>query len=125
MLDSICQKCNKRLNIGPYCLNRSEPILDFLSAKWSFHVISILAQDGGFMRFNEVEKRLKEGGGTFSPRTLTSRLREAEKLELITRTVYPEIPPKVEYSLTEKGRAFYQAVIPLLKWVVKWTEHNC
>ncbi len=118
MSDSICDCSNKNMVLGPYCFHKAEPFLEFMNAKWAFHILSIFERFDDAIRFSTIEEELKNTGANFSPRTLTSRLKEAEKLGLIHRTIYPEIPPKVEYHLTEKGKSFHSAVKPLLKWIV-------
>jgi len=55
-----------------------------------------------------------------SPKTLTERLRELENYGILTRTVYPEVPPRVEYELTEKGVDLSVAIKNMCDWVTKW-----
>ncbi len=54
-----------------------------------------------------------------SPRTLSMRLKELEKAELIKRESFAEIPPRVEYTLTQDGREVRDAMIPLMEWAHK------
>lgn len=70
----------------------------------------------GTKRFNEILKYITQ----VSQRTLTNQLRELEADDLISRKVYAEIPPKVEYSVTEKG----QSLLPLLELMCEWGEAN-
>src|ERR671916_973407 len=78
---------------------------DLICAKWTLLVIRDLA--AGRSRFCQLERSL-EG---ISPRTLSLRLRELEEHGIVERRTYPEVPPRVEYELTEKGRA----LLPLLE----------
>lgn len=55
-----------------------------------------------------------------SKKTLTNQLRELEEDDLIKRTIYPEIPPKVEYAITEKGKT----LLPILELMCEWGEKN-
>lgn len=64
------------------------------------------------LRFNELRKLVPEA----TPKMLTQQLRELEADELIVRTVYPVVPPKVEYSLTDKGKT----LSPILKSMYEW-----
>ena len=73
--------------------------------KWTLLVIRDLAEDS--QRFCELERSL-EG---ISPRTLSLRLRALEEEGIVERRTYPEVPPRVEYALTEKGRA----LVPLIE----------
>src|SRR3954465_14872322 len=72
---------------------------EIISGKWTLLVIRDLAD--GSQRFCELELSL-EG---ISPRTLSLRLRALEEHGIVERRTYPEVPPRVEYGLTEKGRA--------------------
>lgn len=68
------------------------------------------------VRFNELKKYIK----TISYKTLSSTLKELESDGLIHREEYPQIPPKVEYSLTERGKS----LIPILDQMCEWGEQN-
>ena len=70
-----------------------------LDGKWTMLVIRDLLE--GTRRFGDLRRSL----AGISPKTLTDRLRELEASGLVTRTMYPEIPPRVEYDLTERGRS--------------------
>src|ERR1700693_5154504 len=79
--------------------------------KWSVYVIHVLG-DAGTLRFNELRSRV-DG---ISQRMLTVTLRGMERDGLVTRTVYPEVPPRVEYALTRLGRTLRQLVRGLVEW---------
>jgi DNA-binding HxlR family transcriptional regulator len=64
------------------------------------------------IRFNALLKNIKN----ISPKMLSDRLKELNEAGLIKRDVFPEIPPKVEYSLTQDGIEVRDAMIPLMKW---------
>lgn len=78
---------------------------DVVCGKWTLLVIRDLAD--GRSRFCELERSL-EG---ISPRTLSLRLRALEEAGIVVRRTFPEVPPRVEYALTEKG----QALVPLIE----------
>jgi DNA-binding HxlR family transcriptional regulator len=77
---------------------------DLVCAKWTILVIRDLA--AGHSRFCELERSL----AGISPRTLSLRLRALEEHGIVERRTYPEVPPRVEYELTDKGRA----LLPLI-----------
>jgi DNA-binding HxlR family transcriptional regulator len=77
---------------------------EIISGKWTLLIIRDLAEERA--RFCELERSL-EG---ISPRTLSLRLRALEEEGVVERHTYPEVPPRVEYALTEKG----QALVPLI-----------
>src|SRR5437588_3016086 len=79
--------------------------------KWSVYVIHLL-DDAGPLRFNELRSRV----AGISQRMLTVTLRGMERDGLVTRTVYPEVPPRVEYSLTPLGKTLRQLVRGLVQW---------
>ena len=79
--------------------------------KWSVYVIHVLG-DAGTLRFNELRGRV-DG---ISQRMLTVTLRGMERDGLVTRKVYPEVPPRVEYALTRLGRTLRQLVRGLVDW---------
>jgi DNA-binding HxlR family transcriptional regulator len=78
---------------------------DIICGKWTILVIRDLAD--GRTRFCELERSL----AGISPRTLSLRLRALEEQGIVERHTYPEVPPRVEYSLTDKG----QALLPLIE----------
>jgi DNA-binding HxlR family transcriptional regulator len=78
---------------------------DIICGKWTILVIRDLAE--GRSRFCELERSL----AGISPRTLSLRLRALEEQGIVERQTYPEVPPRVEYSLTPKG----MAIVPLIE----------
>lgn len=86
-----------------------------ISGKWKILIIWYICVYEK-QRFNELRNRLN--GITHT--TLTKQLRELEADGIIARTVYPVVPPKVEYTLTEKGRSF----VPILMEMQHWSEEN-
>ena len=85
-------------------------ILARVGDKWSVCVIMML--DGGPLRFNELKRMV----GGISQRMLTLTLRGLERDGLVTRTVFPTIPPRVDYELTDLGRGLSKPVEALGKW---------
>jgi DNA-binding HxlR family transcriptional regulator len=81
-----------------------------LDGKWTMLVIRDLL--GGTRRFSELRVSLSG----ISPKTLTDRLRDLEHHGLVERVVYAEIPPRVEYSLTPKGRTLKPVIEALATW---------
>ena len=85
-------------------------VLARVGDKWSVLVIMMLS--GGPRRFNEIKRMV----GGISQRMLTLTLRGLERDGLVTRTVFPTIPPRVDYELTDLGRGLWQPVEALGKW---------
>lgn len=87
---------------------------EIISGKWTLLVIRDLAE--GSSRFCELERSL-DG---ISPRTLSLRLRALEDQEIVERHTYPEVPPRVEYALTEKGRALAPLIDDMRDYGRRW-----
>lgn len=85
-------------------------ILDRIADKWSLLVIALL--DEKSMRFSELGREIHG----ISKRMLTVTLRNLERDGLVHRTIYPEIPPRVEYRLTEMGSTLHSTVQTLVVW---------
>jgi DNA-binding HxlR family transcriptional regulator len=90
-------------------------ILCRLGDKWSLLVLTSLNANG-VMRFNDIHKSI----GDISQRMLTVTLRSLEADGLVSREMYPEIPPRVEYSLTKSG----ENLMPHLDNLVNWAVEN-
>lgn len=90
-------------------------VLDRLSDKWTILVILVLGETGT-MRFNEIHKQI----GDISEKMLTVSLRKLEADGLISREVYPVIPPRVEYKLTALG----QELLPLIDTISNWANRH-
>jgi DNA-binding HxlR family transcriptional regulator len=91
-----------------------EATLDLIDGKWK-GVILYHLQDGT-IRFNELRRRLNH----ITQRMLTRQLRELEESGLILRTVYPQVPPKVEYALSDDGRSLAPVIAALHGWGSDW-----
>lgn len=89
--------------------------LELLSGKWRTHIIYELCKQPS-MRFGELKKAYPHITNTM----LTNTLRDLESLGIINRKQFNEIPPHVEYSLTEKGKA----LLPVFYEISKWGEEN-
>ncbi|KDN81733.1 winged helix-turn-helix transcriptional regulator [Kitasatospora cheerisanensis] len=95
---------------GPYICG-IDAALDVVSGKWKGLILWEL-DSHGVRRFAELRRALPG----VSEKMLTQHLRELEEDGLVHREVYAEVPPRVEYSLTEQGRALNQALRPLGAW---------
>ncbi len=87
--------------------------MDLLGKRWTTLILYQLLE--GPQRFNEIESSLPISG-----RLLSERLKELEKEGIVEREVFSEVPIRVEYSLTEKGRALEGAIREVENWSKKW-----
>ena len=90
-------------------------ILDRIGDKWTLLVVATL--DGERMRFTELQQRIPG----ISQRMLTRTVRHLERDGLVARTVFAEVPPRVEYELTPMGRTLIEPAVALAEWAV---DHN-
>jgi DNA-binding HxlR family transcriptional regulator len=91
-------------------------IMEFLaSKKWMLMILTGLYFHGT-QRFNELLDNMRQ----ISPKILSKRLKELEDRGLISREKFNEIPPRVEYTLTEKGRELVKSFKDIGKWAIKW-----
>jgi DNA-binding HxlR family transcriptional regulator len=89
-------------------------VIDRIGDKWSILVL-LLLEEGGVLRFNEMYGHIK----TISQKMLSVTLKNLEADGLVDRTAYPQIPPKVEYTLTARGRSLLPHLHGLAEWAVK------
>ncbi len=87
-------------------------VLEIIGSKWNLFIIWSLKD--GKLRFSELQRRM----GDVNSKTITKHLRDLEENKIITRTVYPEVPPRVEYALTPHGKAF----LPVFNTIREWAE---
>jgi DNA-binding HxlR family transcriptional regulator len=92
---------------------------EIVCGKWTLLVIRDLAE--GRTRFCELERSLTG----ISPRTLSLRLRALEEEGIVARQTYPEVPPRVEYALTEKGRALLPLIEDMREYGRRWLGGEC
>ncbi len=100
-------------------LCRVEDALDILVGKWKPIILLILLQEGTH-RFGELKRRVPK----ITQKMLTSQLRELEEEDIITRKVYPQVPPKVEYSITEYGKSLEPILVAMHDWGTAHTLRN-
>ncbi|MBE9108950.1 helix-turn-helix transcriptional regulator [Nodosilinea sp. LEGE 07298] len=93
-------------------------VLSYIGSKWAILILQELFQ--GSRRTNEFLSALPG----ISTKTLTARLRELESYGLVKRTVFPEVPPRVEYSLTAKGREVQPIMAALNQVGQHWLVHS-
>ena len=90
-------------------------VIDRFGNKWSMLILYILDK-GGTLRFSEIQREMVD----ISQKMLSTTLKRLEEDRLITRTVYPEVPPRVEYCLTDTGGT----LIPHIEGLVGWALEN-
>jgi DNA-binding HxlR family transcriptional regulator len=104
------------LHVPNDCRAVSE-VLSRVGDKWTILVVGELGQ--GRKRFNEIRRAL----GSISQRMLTLTLRGLERDGLVTRTVFPTVPPRVDYELTKLGRSLLEPVSGIGLWARQNREH--
>ncbi|MED7926771.1 helix-turn-helix domain-containing protein [Nonomuraea sp. LP-02] len=87
------------------------PVVDLVFSRWSTPILWVLKEHGR-QRFVEIQRRLS----AITPKVLTQRLRQLERDGLITRTYHAEIPPRVEYEISDLGRTLSPVFATLTQW---------
>jgi DNA-binding HxlR family transcriptional regulator len=103
----------ERIQLQPECT--VERTLEVIGGKWTTLILRDLLS--GTKRFGELRSSL----GSIPPKTLTERLRNLEEQGALERVQFPEIPPRVEYTLTDKGRALGAIIEAMAHWGSRWT----
>jgi DNA-binding HxlR family transcriptional regulator len=91
------------------------PVVDIVFSRWTTPILWTL-NEYGRQRFVELERRIT----TITPKVLTQRLRQLERDGLIVRTYHPEVPPRVEYEISELGGS----LAPLFAHLAEWADTN-
>jgi len=112
--ESNNHRCKKDLQT---CICPLRGIIDLISKKWALLIINALG-NCGTLRFNKIMETLSG----ISPKTLSDTLKDLQAEGLIERESFSEIPPRVEYRLTNDGAELRKSIIPLLKWTAN-REH--
>ncbi|TCM97979.1 HxlR family transcriptional regulator [Paenibacillus sp. BK033] len=91
-----------------------EAAADILGKKWTGLIIRVML--GGPKRFKEIKEQIPE----MSDKMLTDRIKELESQSIVKRTVYPEMPVRIEYELTPKGRELQPVIESIQSWGEQW-----
>ncbi|MHC5655041.1 winged helix-turn-helix transcriptional regulator [Stappia sp.] len=100
---------HSRFDCSPGC--SVEAAVSLIDGKWKCVILWHLLNEGT-LRFNELRRRIPG----VTQRMLTNQLRELEEDGLLHREIYPQVPPKVEYSLTERGHGLSPVLLALKSW---------
>lgn len=95
------------------CLCPLEGVIDIISKKWALLIINEIGNHKR-IRYNDLMKEIQG----ISPKTLADTLKELAKYNLVKREAFNEIPPRVDYTLTEDGQELREAIIPILRWAL-------
>lgn len=98
------------------CLKKET--LRIFAGKWKMTILYHLST-GGTKRFNELRGLIPE----ITQKILTNQLRELEEQDIVLRVVYPQVPPKVEYSLTDYGKTLQPVMALMVEWGAVHLEH--
>ncbi|MBY0404585.1 MAG: helix-turn-helix transcriptional regulator [Cyanobacteria bacterium] len=119
-LDTMAENLNRLMNDTLHSVESPvERAMELIGDKYSFQIIHILHQFER-QRFVEIEEQING----ISPRTLSARLKHLDRYGLINRHQFPTIPPRVEYSLTEKGKDLHRVLNEIEVWANNWFPYN-
>lgn len=91
------------------------PTVEIVFGRWTTPILWVLHRHGR-LRFHEIERLV----GRITPKVLTQRLRQLERDGLVSRTYFAEIPPRVEYEITELGLT----LVPVFQTLVEWSDRH-
>jgi DNA-binding HxlR family transcriptional regulator len=106
---------NQPIALSAYCPVFQDAV-ELIGRRWTGAIVRALLT--GSTRFGEILARVP----SLSDRLLSERLRELENAGVVSRTVYPEVPVRIEYSLTEKGRELDGIVTAISGWADRWGQ---
>lgn len=104
--------------LGPGMETLARDMVTRMAEKWTLWTLAVLAEADGPMRFSRVMEKVED----VSQKSLTKTLRQLERDGLVTREVFPEVPPRVEYEVTDLGLEMLEQVHPLWVWAVQNLE---
>ena len=113
MVNGLMRKIVKEVN-PEYMACPIRNVIDKFGDKWSLLVLYHLNQNGT-LRFNDLHRDMAD----CSQKMLSQTLKRLEQIGLVSRTVYPEVPPRVEYALTERGHSLMPHVSGLIGWAAE------
>ena len=99
----------------PYCCPRLHEAVELVGKRWTGAIVAVLLAAGP-LRFSEIAQAIPQ----LSDRLLSERMKELEGRGIVERTMYPDPPVRVEYSLTDMGRALAPALSELKSWARRW-----
>lgn len=102
-----------RMDYSKMC-PKFESAAELLGKKWTGLIIRVLL--GGPKRFKDIKEQIPD----MSDKMLTDRMKELESLGVVKRTVYPEMPVRIEYELTDKGRDLKDVIHSIQDWAEHW-----
>ena len=101
-------------------MNETKKLRELITKRGTLEILIPLCCTTDPVRYIKFRNSLKG----FSSKTLASRLKQLERNEILERRAYKEIPPRVEYRLTNKGQELVESVVDLLQWMRKWSRSN-
>jgi DNA-binding HxlR family transcriptional regulator len=113
---SLKEMAGKTTTTGPELCHRFHKASELIGRRWTGAVLFILLK--GSCRFAALRTAIPD----ITDRMLSERLQELEREGIVERTVIPETPVRVEYSLTKKGRELTRAIDAITEWADKWVE---
>ncbi|MEH7125420.1 helix-turn-helix domain-containing protein [Bacillus sp. JJ1532] len=109
-MDDLRREVRKKLKNGEFNCEK-ELTLSLISGKWKITIIYYLGTDGT-LRFSEIKRLFPK----ITHKVLTTQIRELEEDGIVHRKVFPEVPPRVEYSLTELGQSLMPVILKMYDW---------
>lgn len=116
-MDDLRTEVKRKIENGEFNCEK-ELTLSVISGKWKITILYYLATEGT-LRFSEIKRLFSK----ITHKVLTTQIRELEEDGIVHREVFPEVPPRVEYSLTELGQSLMPIVLMMYEWGKKNIKH--
>ncbi|WP_091583636.1 winged helix-turn-helix transcriptional regulator [Alteribacillus bidgolensis] len=116
-MEDLRKEVLKKVRSGKFNCEK-ELTLSLISGKWKITMLYHIGKDGT-MRFNEIRRVFPK----ITHKVLTTQLRELEEDGLLHREVYPEVPPRVEYTITERGKSLMPIIDSMYEWGQKHMKY--
>ncbi|MCZ8520714.1 MULTISPECIES: winged helix-turn-helix transcriptional regulator [Paenibacillus] len=114
MADVLRKEVKKRLENKEFHCEK-ELTLSLISGKWKISILYYLNEEGA-LRFSDLQRLFPR----ITHKVLTAQLRELEEDGIVARRIYPEVPPRVEYSLTQRGAS----LLPIIRMMYDWGKEH-
>ncbi len=113
---------NKQAHSNLSCIRPLESVVRLLGRQWTIPLILKLGEHGNTIRYSGIRENLiEESNDVISDSTLSRKLSELTKLGVVSRESYDEVPPRVEYGLTDTGMTLFHT----LHQIAEWTREQC
>ena len=108
------------ISVNGICLKPLQKYISMISKKLMIITVKVLPPDGSRLRYSEIKERIEQTlSKKVSDTTISTRLKELLEYGIVEKIYHKEIPPRVEYNLTTRGKEFVKTLEPIVQWAIK------